>query len=106
MSTLECSPFLKYYPSEIAICSIFLASQILGLEQSIPEHFVHKSYDYERSLGKKGDVSHLAEDRKILMEELVKMQAFALEHQQQAIQRKFSASKYYKVAKLNEELSN
>ena len=93
---LECIPFLKYYPSEVALCSIFLAAKTLGVD--IPDHFMNKTVDYELSLGNAGNVAQLINDRKILLEELGKMQVFATEHPQQAIQRKYSSSKYYSVA--------
>ncbi len=94
---LECTPFLKYFPSEIALCSIVQAANFLGVQ--LNEQFLNKTLDYERSLDKKGNVVQLVNDRKELLDELNKLQASAVEHQQQAIQRKFSTSKYYKVAK-------
>lgn len=95
---LECAPFLKYYPSEIALCSILQAARTVGVQ--IPEAFLSKTLDYERSMGKNGNAVQLANDRNVLVDELAKLQAFAVEHQQQAIQRKYSTSDYCKVAKL------
>lgn len=97
LTMLECTPFLKYFPSEIALCSIVQAANFLGVQ--LNEQFLNKTLDYERSLDKKGNVVQLVNDRKELLDELNKLQASAVEHQQQAIQRKFSTSKYYKVAK-------
>lgn len=94
---LECTPFLKYLPSEIALCSIVQAATNLGVQ--LDEQFLNKTLDYERSLGKKGNIVQLVNDRKELLDELKKLHTFATGHQQQAIQRKFSTSKYYKVAK-------
>lgn len=75
-----------------------LAGRTLGVQ--IPDDYVKSTLVYEHNLGTAGNVGQLESDRKILLDELAKMQEFAAEHQQQAIQRKYSSSKYYKVSKI------
>lgn len=98
LSMLECQPFLKFYPSEIALCSILLAAKSLNVFEEIPTEFIRNTLNYERSLDSNGDIDQFLADRNILIEELNKLHLFAKEHPQQVIQRKYSSSKYYKVA--------
>lgn len=91
---LECQPFLKFYPSEIALCSILLAAKSLNVFEEIPTEFIRNTLNYERSLDSNGDIDQFLADRNILIEELNKLHLFAKEHPQQVIQRKYSSSKY------------
>ena len=93
LTLLECTPFLKYYPSEIALASIFLAAKTLGVFDQISKDFIKNSLRFECSLKNNGDILQFLNERNTLMEELSKLQMFAVEHPQQAIQRKFSTSK-------------
>lgn len=93
LTQLECTPFLKYYPSEIALCSILLAAKILKLSDQIPQDFIDNSVQYEKNLNEKGDLAHLLSERKNLIEELNQIRIYASNHQQQAIQKKYSSEK-------------
>lgn len=100
---LECTPFLKYYPSEIAICSIMLAGKILRISDIIPEDFLQQSILYEKQLGNQGDVSQLLDERNNLLEALNQLRLYANKHPQQAIQKKYCENKFYNVSKLADE---
>ncbi|XP_054160699.1 G2/mitotic-specific cyclin-A-like [Oppia nitens] len=97
LTLLESEPFLRFYPSEIAICCIILSAHTLGFPQLINAKFIQDSLSYENDL-KGGSVVSLLADRKRCIEALLKMHAFAAKHPQQAIQTKYSNDKYYRVA--------
>ena len=99
LTLLESEPFLRYYPSEIAICSIVLSVQTLGLQTLISEQFVENSIAFEKDL-KGGDVNNLLRDRQTCLEALYRMHAFAQKHPQQAIQTKYSSDKFYSVSSI------
>ncbi|UXI16024.1 Serine/threonine-protein phosphatase BSU1 [Sarcoptes scabiei] len=103
LTQLECTPFLKYYPSEIALCSILLAAKILKLSDQIPQDFIDNSVQYEKNLNEKGDLAHLLSERKNLIEELNQIRIYASNHQQQAIQKKYSSEKYFNVFQIANE---
>ncbi|KAH9424820.1 hypothetical protein DERP_012306 [Dermatophagoides pteronyssinus] len=103
LTMLECTPFLKYYPSEIAICSIMLAGKILRISDIIPEDFLQQSILYEKQLGNQGDVSQLLDERNNLLEALNQLRLYANKHPQQAIQKKYCENKFYNVSKLADE---
>ncbi|KPM03251.1 cyclin a-like protein [Sarcoptes scabiei] len=103
LTQLECTPFLKYYPSEIALCSILLAAKILKLSDQIPQDFIDNSVQYEKNLNEKGDLAHLLSERKNLIEELNQIRIYASNHQQQAIQKKYSSEKYLNVFQIANE---
>jgi len=94
---LESEPFLQYFPSEIAICSIILSAQTLGFREQISGDFIEKSVLLEREQNN-GDVKNLLSDRQSCIEALHKMQHFASKHPQQAIQQKYASDKYYRVS--------
>ena len=94
LSTLECIPFIKHYPSEIALCSILIASKLMNACDRLTDDFIRQTCYYEQNLGAKGDVIQLLNDRNTLIEELTKILKFANNHQQKAIQRKYSSQKY------------
>lgn len=93
LSTLESSSFLKYYPSEIALCSLVLAIKLFKNQHLITEKFITDSFGYEKKLGNKGNVSQLSNDRNRLLEHLNGLLAFAPKHPQQAIRKMFSDKK-------------
>ncbi|KAH7643700.1 g2/mitotic-specific cyclin-a-like [Dermatophagoides farinae] len=78
LTTLECTPFLKYYPSEIAICSIMLAAN-------------------------QGDPLQLLIERNNLLEALNQLRLYANKHPQQAIQKKYSEDKFYNASRIADE---
>ncbi|CAG2160868.1 unnamed protein product [Oppiella nova] len=97
LTLLESEPFLRYYPSEIAICSIILSAQTLGFQLVITEHFLEESMAYEKGL-KSGDIKAFLADRQTCLESIHRMHAFAHKHPQQAIQSKFTSDKFYRVS--------
>lgn len=92
MTLLECEPFMQYYPSEIAISAIVLAVHTLGYQNHLTSEFIESTTTYERQQVD-GDVKSLLEERQACIEALHKMQIFAPEHPQKAIQQKFSTEK-------------
>ncbi|OTF75694.1 cyclin a-like protein [Euroglyphus maynei] len=104
LTTLECTPFLKYYPSEIAICSIMLAGKILRISNIISDDFLQQSLSYEKQLSNQGDgVSQLLNERNNLFEALNQLRLYANKHPQQAIQKKYSEDKFFNVSKIADE---
>ncbi|CAG2113312.1 unnamed protein product [Medioppia subpectinata] len=92
LALLESEPFLRYYPSEIAICSIILSAQTLGLRPAVSSHFIDESIAYEKGL-KGGDVNAFLAERQTCLECIHRMHAFAHKHPQQAIQAKYASDK-------------
>ena len=103
LTTLECTPFLKYYPSEIAICSIMLAGKILRISDIISDDFLQQSLSYEKQLANQGDPLQLLIERNNLLEALNQLRLYANKHPQQAIQKKYSEDKFYNASRIADE---
>ncbi|XP_075587851.1 G2/mitotic-specific cyclin-A-like isoform X1 [Dermatophagoides farinae] len=103
LTTLECTPFLKYYPSEIAICSIMLAGKILRISNIISDDFLQQSLSYEKQLANQGDPLQLLIERNNLLEALNQLRLYANKHPQQAIQKKYSEDKFYNASRIADE---
>ena len=97
LTLLESEPFLRFYPSEIAICSIILSIQTLGLQALICHQFVENSIAFEKDL-KSGDTNQFLAERQTCLEALHRMHVFAEKHPQQAIQSKYTSDKLYRVS--------
>ncbi|RWS21569.1 cyclin-A2-like protein [Leptotrombidium deliense] len=96
LTLLEDFPFLRYLPSEIAICSIILAVHTYGIRGVDFNFYKNTLLAIESNEPK--NLERLITSRQTCIEAMHKMQIFASQHSQQAIFHKFCGDKFAGVA--------